>query len=344
MERKLASIRLVKEIQPIPNADNIELAMVDGWQCVVKKGEFKVGDKAVYFEIDSWLPERPEFEFLRKSSHCEFNGRPGFRLKTIRLRKALSQGLLMPLSAFDINVDTEIGADMTEFLKVELYEKPLPVQLAGSAKCYLPAFIKKTDQERIQNIPEVLEQYRGQVFELTEKLDGTSMTVYYNQGEFEVCGRNVILKNEPETAYWRYVRENNIEQMITDYCKENNVNYAFQGELIGPGIQGNPYKLQSLQWRIFDIWDIDHQRHLTPMERADVFNHIHLDEVPFLQFVHLDYSLEKILNVPNQQSMLGIFSDNVQMEGVVFKSMKLYNGQIVSFKVINNEYLLSEKE
>lgn len=87
--RKLATIREIKDIQPIEGADRIEVATVDGWQVVIKKGEFKVGDKIIYIEIDSIVPEREEFEFLRDRK---------FRVRTIKLRKQISQGLIMPLS------------------------------------------------------------------------------------------------------------------------------------------------------------------------------------------------------------------------------------------------------
>ncbi len=100
-ERKLASVVKIVDIQPIKDADAIVVASVKGWKVVVKKGEFNVGDLAVYYEIDSFLPVRPQFEFLRKSSFKRMGSSEGFRLKTIKLRGQISNGLLMPLSSLE---------------------------------------------------------------------------------------------------------------------------------------------------------------------------------------------------------------------------------------------------
>jgi RNA ligase (TIGR02306 family) len=103
MERKLATIRKIKDIVPIEGADAIELALVDGWQVVVAKNVgHKVGDKVVYCEIDSFLPIKEEFEFLRKSSYKKMGDQEGFRLKTIKLKNTLSQGLILPYSIIPI--------------------------------------------------------------------------------------------------------------------------------------------------------------------------------------------------------------------------------------------------
>ena len=137
MERKLASIRKVREIKPIEGADAIELAIVDGWQCVAKKGEFKVNDLCVYFEIDSFLPIKDEFEFLRKSSYKKMGEAEGFRLKTIKLRGELSQGLIIPISNFNEDIQKmEEGTDLTDILEVQKYEQPIPAQLAVRLKAH----------------------------------------------------------------------------------------------------------------------------------------------------------------------------------------------------------------
>jgi len=164
MKRKLVTLRKVKELLPIENADLIELAKIDGWQVVVKKGEFKVGDLAFYFEIDSFLPLEPEFEFLKKSSLKKMLGKEGLRLKTIRLRGKLSQGLLLPYSVLKrffvenpFNVKTipnkeNFEQDFSELFGVEKYEAPIPASIAGTTAGSFPYFIPKTDEERIQNL------------------------------------------------------------------------------------------------------------------------------------------------------------------------------------------------
>jgi hypothetical protein len=148
--RKLATIRKVADIKPIKDADAIELAIIDGWQCVVKKGSVKKEDIVLYAEIDSFLPVKPEFEFLRKSSFKTMaDGSAGFRLKTVRLRGELSQGLVMPLK--DVGLDCAgigLGQDVTEALGVKLYEPPIPADISGMVEGAMPSFIKKTDEER----------------------------------------------------------------------------------------------------------------------------------------------------------------------------------------------------
>ena len=126
--RKLASIQRIAEIKEHPNADALELAKVLEWQCCVKKGEFNTGDLCVYCEIDSVMPEREEFEFLRPR---------GFRIKTIRLRGELSQGICFPLDILPepivaITDDNSIGTDITETLGVKKYEVPISVSTGGN--------------------------------------------------------------------------------------------------------------------------------------------------------------------------------------------------------------------
>lgn len=157
VKRKLASIRVVSEIKPIEGADNIELAIVDGWQCVVKKGEFFEGQPCVYFEIDSFLPIKPVFEFLRKSSYRKMGMKEGFRLKTIRLRGQISQGLVLGLSILPEGLEpcffeNSNHKDVSDILGVIKYEPPIPACLVGKVKGNFPSFIRKTDLERVQNI------------------------------------------------------------------------------------------------------------------------------------------------------------------------------------------------
>ena len=167
MERKLASIRVIKDIAPIENADSIEVATVDGWHCVVKKGEFHVGEHVIYCEVDSVMPHTdPRFEWLRPR---------GFRVRTIKLRGQVSQGLVLPLSYLGMADDEVhyIGQDVTERLGIVKYEPPIPAQLRGTVKGNFPTeLLSKTDEERIQNLQELLTKYKGVRVSMTEKLDG----------------------------------------------------------------------------------------------------------------------------------------------------------------------------
>ena len=111
--RKLATIREVADIRPIQGADNIEVAQIDGWECVVRKGEFHVGEHVIYVEVDSVLPDRPEFEFMRNRK---------FRVRTIKLRGQVSQGLVFPLAVLPVGTPTELGQDVTKELGIEKYD------------------------------------------------------------------------------------------------------------------------------------------------------------------------------------------------------------------------------
>jgi len=338
--RKLATIEKILKIEQHSNADLLEVATVKGWSCVVKKGEFKEGDLCVYLEVDSFLPIKPNFEFLRKSSYKKMpDGTEGFRLKTIRLRKQLSQGLILPMSIFGeaaIEFD-EVGQDATNFLGIIKYEPPIPAQLAGKVKGMFPIFVKKTDQERIQNLTEFFDKHSDMEFEVTEKLDGSSCTYYWNEGQFGVCSRNLELLESENNSLWKIAKDMRIREYLTSR------NIAVQGEIVGEGIQGNPYKIQGQKFFVFDVWDIEHQRHFTPHERSEFIKPSFMKQVPAPEnadITPLKTTLDKLLVAAEGKSALNNLAER---EGLVFKSTKRVNGQIISFKVINNQYLLGEK-
>ena len=191
--RKLVTVRTVDAIRPIAGADAIDCATVEGWQVVVKKGEFQAGDRCVYFEIDAFLPlTDSRFDFLARNKST-WLGREGVRLRTVKLRGQLSQGLILPLAGFPeiaSAVANDADADLTALLGVEKWEATQAAGLSGQPAGAFPAFIRKTDQERIQNLREVLYEQALTEFEVTLKLDGSSMTVFYRQGEAGVCSRN----------------------------------------------------------------------------------------------------------------------------------------------------------
>jgi RNA ligase (TIGR02306 family) len=343
LTRALATIRTVDNIRPIPNADAIELAIVGGWQCVVKKDTFKVGDLGVYFEIDSFLKIEPRYEFLRKSSYKkleELAGKrcEGFKLKTIKMRGELSQGLLMPLSEFPELTDKTPGLDVTYLLDVELYEPPEGTAvISGNAKGKFPAFIRKTNQERIQNAQWYLDQYKDVSYEVTEKLDGSSTTAYLKDGVFGVCSHNLEIKLEEE--------DNSFIKIALDYGLEDRLrsigrNLAFQGELVGEGIQKNPLKVPGKQFFLFDVWDIDKNRYLTADERHQLsfVSDLHIPVVAqgFLRDIAIE--VKDLLKFADGISLL---NNKVAREGLVFKPCSDINAP--TFKVVSNAYLLKNE-
>lgn len=349
--RKLATIRKITSLDPIPGADKIEVATVDGWKVVVAKDEgHKVGDYVVYCEIDSFLPVEPEFEFLRKSSYRKTNdGDEGFRLRTIKLRGQVSQGLIIPLKDAEtiaarrgVIYAWEPGQDITEDLGITKWDPPLPANLVGKAKGYFPSFITKTDEERIQNLVAEYEDYKANQgvhgFYITEKLDGSSATFFINDGKFGVCNRNLELA-EPDdvnsNTFWKIARELDIETKLRKLGR----NIAIQGELIGAGIQKNPYKLKGHTVRFFNVFDIDKFEKVGYDEFINVIvNELGLQTVPVTSVPgkwRLPESVEELITRAHGHSWV---CNTTVREGIVIRS----RDNKISFKVINNTFLLNE--
>jgi len=335
MERKLASIQVIRDIRPIEGADAIELAIINDWQVVVAKSvDHQVGDHVVYCEIDSFLPIQEEFEFLRKSSYKKMGDQEGFRLKTIKLRGQISQGLILPMSVFgDFGWTAYEGLDVTERLNIVKYEPPIPAELAGKVKGNFPSFIPKTDEERIQNLTDKYETWKSQLFYVTEKLDGSSATYYFRDGEFGVCSRNLDLEETEGNTFWKIARELKLEEWLGTH----EINYAIQGELIGEGIQGNPYRIKGQTVRFFNAFNIDKYEYLSLEEFESLIASMGLETIPVLDRAFpLPNTIEELLKYADKKSELNPQFDR---EGVVIRSID----RKISFKVISNKFLLNEK-
>lgn len=342
--RKMATVRKIDEISPIPGADAIEVATLGGWKVVVKKNEFNVGDLAVYLEIDSWVPTELA-PFLSKGKEPrEYNGVKGERLRTVKLRGQLSQGLLLPLNVvFALHPTTGVdivGTDVTEALGIQKWEAPVNAQLAGQVRGNFPSLIPKTDQERAQNLVKEIASAieRGVRFEITEKLEGSSMTCYLINGEFGVCSRNLDLKRDENNTFWKVA----IEQDIEGKMREVGGEFAIQGELIGPGIQGNIYNLTKPEFHVFDVYSVIGGAYLNPGERRGLIEMMGLAHVPVVAH---NADLTDTLGLTNVQDILkfaegkSVLNQKQEREGIVFKEV---NGGM-TFKGISNKYLLGEK-
>ena len=337
--RKLATIRKIDSIRPIPDADAIECAVVGGWTVVIKKGDFKAGDLATYVEIDSWIPTELA-PFLSKGKEPrEYNGVRGERLRSVKLRGQLSQGLLLDrFVALDKVGEIHEGMDVSDLLNIVKYEPPVPACLAGKARGGFPSFIPRTDQERIQNLTIEHAEWVSPGFpimptwEVTEKLDGSSMTVYVNEQDQGVCSRNLNLYDTEGNTLWQVAHR---DQIITA-LQDSQRNLAIQGELIGEGIQGNHYKIKGQSFYVFDIYDIDKGLYLTPKERRDFCEFHELLHVPVIDtasHLSLGETIEGLLKHAEGKSRLNPQTDR---EGLVFKC----NEKQESFKTIANSYLL----
>lgn len=344
--RKLASIKKIDNLEPIDGADKIELATVGGWKVVVAKNVgHRIGDKVVYCEIDSFLPIEPEFEFLRKSSYKKMvDGSEGFRLRTIRLRKQISQGLILPLEDA-INVMKrrcgevyhemlQEGVDVTQMLGITKWEPPLPANLQGTVKGYFPGFIKKTDEVRIQNLKPEYQDWKNNDmgFYVTEKLDGSSATYYYKDGEFGVCSRNLELKKDSKNTFWRVADELKIEEKLKEFGR----NIAIQGELIGEGIQKNRYGIKGQTVKFFNVFDIDNSKRLSYDDFCKtIIEDLNLQTVPITAVpgFKLPQTIDELLKMADKKSSL---NDKTDREGIVVRS----RDNQTSFKVISNKFLL----
>ncbi|KAK7424932.1 hypothetical protein QQX98_000208 [Neonectria punicea] len=389
MTRKLVTVRRISALTPIPGADRVQTASVDGWNCVVSVGDFQPGDLGLYFEIDSLLPGAdPRWAFLAPKNAARSKSSPSppppddIRIKTIRIRKVLSQGLLMPLATFPevVGVLDALERDLgrpgmearlrtlsfEDVLGVRKFEKPAPEFKAGDGAEPLadfPDFVPKTDQERVQNLPDVFASWRDAVFQETTKMDGSSMTVYFIRrdsplydalptlppgeshssqqpnGRVGVCSRNRELGEQTRTMalFWTAARAAGIPAALSR-CDRN---LALQGELCGSSIQSNfeGFAAGAHAFYLFAIWDVDAQRYLPPRE-------VHETWAPRLGVPHVAVEgYRPLREIASSVSDLVARADGKgihgrKREGIVLKHV---DGAF-SFKAISNSYLLKHGE
>lgn len=337
-ERVMARVVKIDSLHNIEGADAIEAAAIGGWRVVVKKGEYSQGDLVIFCEVDSWVPTSIA-PFLTKAGHFPktYNDVEGERLRTIKLRGQISQGLILPLPVLfdkmDVREALQIteGLDVSSILGIQRWEPPQEFR-AANAKGSFPHFIPKTDQERIQNLSKQLEKWNlyEELWQVTEKVDGSSMTVFYKDGEVGVCSRNLELKDDGSTTFWEVAKS----QGLVDFLKENAMNVALQGELIGGQIQGNAYKRDKFEFYLYDIFDIDKQEYLEPSSVERIAQEFNIQHVPVLEVFRTENTtIEQLLQYAEGKSQIGV---KPEREGLVFKSL---NGKD-SFKVISNKWLL----
>ena len=342
--RKLASIVVVDDISPIAKADAIEVARVGGWQCVVKKGVFRPGDRGVYLEIDAAPPDTARFSWLwrpKSSSAADAVPRPAsFRIRTMRLRGTLSQGLLMPIADFaDVDgiADAAVGDDVSAVLGVAKYEPP-PPSGAGGYRAPFPGIVPKTDEVRVQAMPGVLEELRGLPWVATLKCDGTSATFVMVDGELHCCSRNQSVVDDGGSFYWAIARAFGIDAILKDSP------LAIQGEIVGPCIQGNPMGLPEKSLRVFSIYDTQGGRFFGDAELRAFCADAALIPVPIVDGG--DAFDETVASLLEKAEGLYEGTKN-EREGIVIRPRDgdrfsaLLQGRL-SLKAISNRFLLAE--
>lgn len=351
MERKLATIQKVLSVEPIYHPLDNSLTSLElikfcdiAWQCVAKAGEFKAGDLAVYIEISSVVPEHPVFEFLR-ARH--------WKVKTVRLCGVLSQGLALPLIVLDnfypaigdITV-MQPGDDVTEKIGVTRYEPTVDAKINGTGRVrtFPTDIVPKTDEERVQSVPHILNHFKGLNVIATLKHDGTSATYFWDaeQNRLRVCSRNMEKETEDESVYWQVLKT---QPDIVRLCRENPM-LVFQGEITGPGIQKNRMGRKQPVFTLFNVFDRDDGTYI-PQYYAKFL----LDgyDVPWVETVYewseFDATIEELLTLAK-----GDYPGTKNpREGIVLRPLMEEKyvyvlGGRLSCKVINNDYLLNGGE
>jgi RNA ligase (TIGR02306 family) len=371
--RKLASICIVDNIEEIIGADNIIKATVKGWTVVSKKGNFNIGDKCIYVEIDSLFPSNnPAFN--------EFKG----PIKTRVIRGIVSQGVLLPPKNYlpeivdGINLDDlPIGTNVTNILGITKYTEDLVVTTDTKFPNYLP----KTDEERVQNIfKKIIKAYPNATFTETEKLDGTSFSAFLDsKDKMQVCSRNCVIdENSNETFLYTTAISLGIEDLLLRIKKQLGFTPMLQGECTGPKIQSNPYKLTSKQIYFFRLYSISDQKFIDYDTFLKASGDFGFNTVPILS---RDFKLPNTVNellkhvdgnsalcadtkregsvfimnsIPsedtknnetNDQEMTEMTEEEKKKESwnkIKFQNFEEKNR--ISFKAISNEFLLSKKK
>lgn len=336
-DRPMAYVYTVKNISPIDGRDFIVLAQVEGWNCIVKKDEFKIGDIGVYFTIDSVLdPAIPEFAFLE-----------GKRIKTKKISKVISQGLFLPfslLTSFPPIKDPKDKDDVTEHYNVKKYvrieEESVYDQKINNSDTYdpFPSFMPKTDEDRIQNNLSLLEEIKGRKVIFTRKEDGTSCTFTLKDGKFSIQQRNYTCKVKVQATHQYYDIEEKYQ--IEKRMRENGLdNIAIRGELVGPKINGNKLQLTENEYHVFNIFDIAKQQYIKWDDVLELTKKMELDTAPEIRrYDSFDITDVKVLlEIADKLE----YKKKIPAEGFVLSTND--DGIRRSAKVISNNYLLKHE-
>jgi RNA ligase (TIGR02306 family) len=345
--RHLATVQKVLAVEPIAGADKIECLSVLGWKVVGLKDQFKVGDLVCYVEIDSLLPRADWCEFLFKDPKDQARGQ--YRLRTIKLRGQISQGLILPLTVLagkkfpsdkreNPTYPLNEGMDVTGLLGIIKFEPPIPACLAGQVKGSFPCFIPKTDETRIQAAPGALKEIAGKSIYITTKMDGSSGTFYWNRDVFGVCSRNLEFLEDADNTFWKVARKYDLPNKLKALGK----NIAIQGEVCGPGIQKNRLELKDHELYIFNVYNIDKGEYLDMKDFVTIARGLDVPTVPVdsIMDANADWTVEQLLKVAQ-----GLYpGTQAPREGIVIRPLlECRSAELkgrLSFKVINNDFLM----
>jgi RNA ligase (TIGR02306 family) len=343
--RKLASIKRISDITRIPEADKICAYNIGGWTVVDAIGKYKIDDLVIMIEIDSWVPTTiAPFLTKKDKNPSKYNGVQGEKIRSIKLKGQISQGLLLPMSVLPNPTELKIGDDVTDLLGIEKYEPPIPAQIVGDARSFSWP-ISKTDETRVQLDDEYgfIERLSGKPYYISLKLDGTSSTFLIDPKDetFHVCGRNYSYKRNDTHTFWKIAQRYNIEQKLRYFWDKGNNRIAIQGEIVGPGIQKNPLGLSVPDLYIFNVIDIADNTRFSLGMSMFIVQELGLKFVPIVdKGSSFAYTKTDLLEMAKGKYKTHFSSakDSQDREGIVIRSMC---GNI-SFKAINNDFLLKE--
>jgi RNA ligase (TIGR02306 family) len=331
---KLAEIQTINEIIPIEGADKIELARVQGWQSVIRRGEYSVGDKVVFVPIDTVLPPSVWNSYL----HDKEDPTKPIRVKTVKLRGTISSGLIFPLSILDPFTDYDIGQDISSILGITKYVKPIAAHLQGIAKGDFPSHIvSKTDEDNLLSNPDILNELKScDTIVCTIKYDGTSGSFIKElDGTFRACSRNLELE-DGDNIYWQMAKKYNLENLMDN-------GMSIQGEICG-SIQGNPLKLEENQLFVFNIKDLKDGSYLSYDDMCMTLENTGLNVVKEVSRIFGEdinnISIDYFQRLSNEQKY-----GSSPAEGIVIRGFKNGNPvfssslqKMLSVKVINQDY------
>jgi RNA ligase (TIGR02306 family) len=331
MLNKIANIEIISEILPHPNADLLSIARIKGWQSVIKKNEYNVGDKVIFVYPDNELKRKSWNEFLFKNDKDEY-----VKIKGIKLRGQYSAGLILNINILKDSHRFIEGDNVAEFIGARKYEKILPAQLSGTIKGNFPTHIvSKTDEILIRNELDLLNELKGLPYYITTKADGSSCTCYFDGDNFGVCSRNLELKEDDSNSFWKVVKQYNLHNIL----KDNNIKYAIQGELVGPKVNGNRLQLKNFDYYIFNIKDLTSNKFLELNDMIAFCNKFNLQVVNIIETgSSFNKSLKELQDIANNLK----YDCGSNAEGIVVRPhVNTYSNTLhgnLSFKVINENY------
>ena len=327
----LAVVSTIDAIRPIEGRDRIEMATIENYNSIVVKGEYKVGDPAVYVFYDSILPaDNPDFEFLR--TRCYSAKLDGYRIRPLKMGGEISEGLVLPLSVLPAGKEYYKGDIVTDDLRIRLYEPPeeaMPANVIGG----YPTLIPKSDEENIEKVFEFREQWKDIEFYITEKIDGTAGTWIYDTktNTMRTFSHNWEVG---ETGIWFVAAWNEgLQERMAEYCKAHGfVSLVLQGEVVAPSVQKNIYGELMPSIYIYGMMTIEGRRYGFS-ELVEACREMDLKMVPVLEkSAYLPETLDQLLKASEGKSVLA----DVPREGVVWRAVSA--DKDIHFKVKSRPY------